>query len=295
MKPVTDKYSTVAGDKGLYLVTEFQRELVALSDANLCQLILQNLLDNAVKFTLRGGITVETDLTDSHEKRYVVIRVKDTGIGIERKNIDTIFEEFRQVSEGYNRSFEGSGLGLTLARKMAHLLDGKITVESETGLGSVFSLWLPAVCMRAISPANPGPSESFSDLREVNVITPATLPRILIVEDNDDNAEIMKLYLEGQYQTDRARDASSAIELARDGSYHCVLMDIHLGPGPDGLFATRMIKGIGGYEQIPVVAITGYTLAGDRDRLLTEGCTHYLSKPFSQQELLSIVNNCLTS
>jgi len=279
-------FYTIANEKGLYLITEYKENLFAYADENLLQMTLHNLIDNAIKFTSSGGVTIETDLSLIDEKKYIVVRVKDTGIGIHKEYLEQIFHEFRQVSEGYNRSHEGTGLGLSLAYRMIEMLHGKIVVESEYGLGSIFTLWVPAreekeqtsVSQQSHSTED-HPSKTF------HIHKPYELPVVLIVEDNNDNAEILKLYLKGKYKTERASDALSGIKMAAEHQYSCILMDINLGPGMDGLTAAKEIRKLTNYQDIPIIAITGYTMAGDRERLLSGGCDYYLGKPFSQQGL----------
>ncbi len=284
-------FSSTASEKGLYLITEYTEGLCVKADEVLLQLIIHNLIDNAIKFTRKGGITIETDLSYEGESQWCIIRIKDTGIGISEDQFEVIFHEFRQISEGYNRSYEGTGLGLTLAKKMAEMLEGKITVESELGLGSIFSLWLP---LSEISETE-GLSNSNGLLEKApsrifKLKPPDELPRLLIVEDNDDNAEIIKLYVKGRFYIDRAPDANTAIKMVKEKHFSGILMDINLGAGIDGLKAANAIRKINGYQNIPIIAITGYTMSGDREKILEGGCTHYLGKPFSQQELIDLLS-----
>jgi len=287
-------FYSISNEKKLYLITEYKESLLAYADENLLQVILSNLVDNAVKFTATGGVTIETDLVKLDEKFWVLIRVKDTGIGIPREQFDTIFHEFRQLSEGYNRSYEGTGLGLTLARKMTEMLNGTITVESEVGLGSIFTLWLPAAetTFEIQEEQSESPEEFHPSHFQMH--PPEELPLVLVVEDNDDNAEIIKLYLKGKFNTERAPDGYAAIKMATGQQFSCILMDINLGAGMDGLKATREIRHMNSYTNIPIVAITGYTMSGDREKLLEGGCSHYLGKPFSQQGLLELMEEIFT-
>ncbi len=284
----------VANERNLYLITELKDNLIALADENLLQMILFNLIDNAVKFTHQGGITIETDIRKVNDESRIVILIKDTGIGISKEYFSTIFHEFRQLSEGFNRSYEGNGLGLTLAQRMAGMINGYITVESEVGLGSIFTLWLPASLNFSrqtmvdleyipVSPHTPA----------LHIYEPRELPLVLIVEDNDDNAEIIKLYLKGKFRTERASDAYAAISMASMQQFDGVLMDINLGPGIDGLKAAKEIRKLDHYQNVPIIAITGYTMSGDQEKLLAGGCSHYLGKPFSQQGLLELMQSTI--
>jgi CheY-like chemotaxis protein/two-component sensor histidine kinase len=287
---IIQPFYPAANDKGLYLITEFKDGIYARADENLLHIILQNLIDNAIKFTHNGGVKLETDLVTANGNTWSLISVKDTGIGIPSEKFEFIFHEFRQLSEGYNRSFEGTGLGLTLARKMVELLNGKISVESEVGLGSIFTVWLPA-SSRIEKTTSGVKSKTQEEIpsRIFKIHPPEELPWILVVEDNDDNAEIVKLYLRGRYKTERAADASSALKMVKEKQFSGILMDINLGAGIDGLKATQDIRKLAQYKHVPIIAITGYTMSGDREKLLKGGCSHYLGKPFSQQGLLELM------
>lgn len=294
LQSILQSFYPVAKEKNLFLITEFKDSIIAMADENLLQMILFNLIDNAVKFTLTGGITIETDLKKVNNETWVLVHIKDTGIGIPREHFQTIFHEFKQLSEGYGRSYEGTGLGLTLAQRMASMIDGHITVESEVGLGSVFTVWLPAAVNNAQRVADKTLSfQKKATEATTTVHEPKDLPLILIVEDNDDNAEIIKLYLKGKFKTERAADAYTAISMAAAQHFAGFLMDINLGPGIDGLTAAKEIRKLDNNSEIPIVAITGYTMAGDQEKILAGGCSHYLGKPFSQQGLLELMEEII--
>ncbi len=292
---ILQPFYPVANEKNLHLITEFKDNIVALADENLLQMILFNLIDNAIKFTLTGGVTIETDLKNVNGNSWVLILIKDTGIGIPSEHFQAVFHEFRQLSEGYSRSYEGTGLGLTLAQRMASMMEGHISLESEVGLGSIFTLWLPASWHE-----NQKDQEEVHQIQDrtkapvVDLYEPQEVPLVLVVEDNDDNAEIIKLYLRGKYKTERAADAFSAISMASAQQFAGVLMDINLGPGIDGLKAVKEIRKLDNYRHVPIIAITGYTMAGDQEKILAGGCTQYLGKPFSQQSLLEIMKEVIT-
>ena len=119
------------------------------------------------------------------------------------------------------------------------------------------------------------------------------MPQVLIVEDNFINKTVIAEFLKHMCKTDHARDGKTAIRMAQEKHYDAVLMDINLGPGLDGIETTKVIRQIAGYKETPIVAVTGYTLPGDRDRLLAEGLTSYIPKPFAQRELQETVRAIL--
>jgi protein-histidine pros-kinase len=141
-----DIYMPLAEAKQLFINSEFNdANLIANIDTGLFDKAIFQLIHNAIKFTTKGGISVTLNQIKKEEVVWTVINIMDTGIGIPRENLDKIFVEFRQSSEGLSRSHEGSGLGLSLAKKMIELMNGKIEIESEVGKGSTFSIWLPTV------------------------------------------------------------------------------------------------------------------------------------------------------
>ena len=293
---VTTAYRAQASTRGLYLLTEFATQLTVLADEKLLKPVFENLIDNAVKFTEEGGVTIETALVETDGSFQARIQFKDTGIGIARENFDTIFEEFRQASEGFNRTYEGTGLGLTLSRKMVEMMGGRITLESESGLGSIFTVWLPAIC-RGIPTDTPAEEKQIPELTapgKVRVYSPVQLPLVLIVEDNEDNAEIVRLYLKSLCRVDRASDGKSALKMIAKNQYQVIMMDINLGTGLDGLKIAHEIREMENYRNVPIIAITGYTMSGDRGKILQGGCTHYIAKPFNKALLTNIITEVLS-
>jgi signal transduction histidine kinase len=139
--------------------------LTVIIDVGLFDKILFQLLHNAIKFTEKGGVTITLNQNKKDEVDWAVIRITDTGIGIAKENLERIFAEFRQSSEGFNRSHEGSGLGLSIAKKMVELINGKIEIETEVNKGSTFSIWLPVL------ESNDASLENVIEKRKLNAIT----------------------------------------------------------------------------------------------------------------------------
>ncbi len=135
-------YSQV-NEKGLYLKYKKNKSSHGFIDSNLFSQIISNILENAIKFTHQGGVAIHSKICKINSSRHLLMTITDTGIGISEANQKLIFEEFRQASEGNKRSFEGTGLGLTIAVKMVNLLAGKIELESSLGFGSEFKISLP--------------------------------------------------------------------------------------------------------------------------------------------------------
>jgi CheY-like chemotaxis protein len=260
-------------------------------DEKLFTRLLNHLLENAVKFTNQGKIIIETWNEWEDGKSWSCISIKDSGPGIPAEFHDLIFEEFRQVSEGYNRSFEGSGLGLTLSRKIVELMNGKITINSDDGNGSTFTIWLPSSQVyfpeSQKSVIEQEPSRCVDEIPSDRL--EETFPSILIVEDNHLNSDLILIYLRKQCRCDVARDGESAVKMARNKHYDTILMDINLGSGIDGMETTRQIRTLSGYQLTPIIALTGYTMDSDKHEIMNAGCSHYLPKPIDRIELSALI------
>ena len=254
--------------------------------------LLNHILDNAVKFTDEGTIIVETKNEWHEEKYWSCISVTDTGPGIPKEFHQIIFEEFRQVSEGYNRSFEGNGLGLTLAKKIVDLMNGKIILASKPGEGCTFTIWLPSSQMNTLeSPPIRIESQPIPKAAETAVLeTNETLPQILIVEDNKLNSELIEIYLRNKCHCDMAKTGEIAVDMASKKDYQIIVMDINLGSGIDGMEATRRIKKLPENASIPIVAVTGYTMNSDREQIMESGCTHFLPKPIDKISFTTLID-----
>lgn len=282
----------LAASKNLYFDFYLNDEgVVANTDQKICNQIVMNLVDNAIKYTNQGGITVSVNPVTEGNSFWLKVSVKDTGIGISEENQSVIFEEFRQISEGINRAFEGNGLGLALVKKMINILDGKIELISKPGFGSEFSVYFPAL------------KTNSSNLIEINDefnnedITTGLeiLPLVLLVEDNEINTEVVLNFLNKSCITDHAMSGEEALEMAAIKTYQIILMDINLGTGMDGVQASKEIRKIPGYEKTPIVAVTGYAMASEKKKFLAQGLNFHLSKPFSKDELIDLVNNILSN
>jgi PAS domain S-box-containing protein len=255
-------------------------------DPNLIQNVLNNLINNAIKFTPKGSVTVKLDTIGSTAR----IQVIDTGIGIPKENHSVIWEEFRQVSEGLNRSFEGTGLGLTIVKRFTTLMGGKISLESDKDKGSKFILEFPLIDKKLdIELKEAGKKRENNG---ENLLTKNSFD-LLYVEDDQASVDIVSLMLKGKYDFDIARSADEALMKVKQNSYRAILMDINLKNDTDGVQLTKLIRQLNGYGEIPIAAITAYALGKDREAFLSHGMTHYLSKPFSKNDLLELISRML--
>jgi PAS domain S-box-containing protein len=284
LQELANIFQVLFTDKNLTFYKEIQPNLYATADANLLNQALTHLLNNALKFTQKGGVQLLCSSKDNN----IEIQIIDTGIGIPNESLKLIFSEFRQASEGYNRAYEGVGLGLTIAKKIIDLMNGQINVESQILAGSTFTIKLP------LKEADLSDFTDIPKIKEIeSVSSNQDKAKILIVEDNTINQKLVISILKEYYNTDLANCGEVAVLLAEKKKYDVILMDIHLGEGIDGLTATRIIKQNSKNITTPIIAVTGYTMIGDKDRILAEGCNYYLGKPYKKSALLEIVQNAL--
>lgn len=287
--PLLKVAHSIASDKGLYLRTSLPPGLHVMADEKLLGQMLHHLLDNALKFTIDGGISVSAYTLDKTSTE-VIIRISDTGIGIAPEHHKMIFEEFRQVSEGFSRTFEGSGLGLSLCAKIARLLNARIWVESVQEKGSDFYVALPLTLPDI---QEPDLDTETAEIIRTHRLSRGPIPDVLIVEDNEVNRRLAALYLREICNTEMAENGYVAIEKIKRKKYDAILMDINLGAGPDGSSIAHKVKDFETNKNTPIIAVTGYTMHGDREKLLSNGCSHYLPKPYDKKTLLRLFSGIL--
>jgi len=264
--------------------------IITLLDERMLRQVINSLTSNAVKFTIKGNITLEIDLEAAVSGQNLIIKISDTGIGIPKNNQNVIFDAFRQLSEGLNKSYEGAGLGLAVAKKFVDMMNGTIEVESEFGKGSVFTVRFPILRRSEMQPQTLG-SSNMNNLSEDKT----KQAYLLLVEDDQSNAGVIKFFLENIYSIDSVSNGEEAIVKASSKKYDAVLMDIDLGTGMSGLEAARKIRNLPGYENTPVIAVTALAMRGDKEKFLKEGCTHYISKPFKKDDLLNIIKTAINN
>lgn len=248
--------------------------------------ILVNLLSNAVKFTPDGG-RVRFEVVPQTDPAEVHFRVIDTGIGITPEQQARLFQPFQQIDGALNRRHGGTGLGLVLARRMAELHGGRITLESVAGKGSCFSVILPMRAVEKPVPRAPtlAPSPAYA--------APAGT-HVLIAEDNDTNVLIyQRSPIFAACRFSFARNGQEAITAALADRPDLILMDVQM-PVMDGLTATRRLRADPRTANIPIITVTALAMTEDRTRCLEAGATSYLSKPVNLRELARHVAEALT-
>jgi len=263
-----------------------QKEILCDIDTNLFQSIFNNLLNNAIKFTDFGYIKLKVKLNNG----LVLIQVSDSGVGISQDKLKIIWEEFRQASEGYSRSFEGTGLGLTIAKRHTELMNGNISVDSVIGSGTTFSVSFPI----SKNQTDNKPTFEHQENEFDNLVEDLTsIPKILYVEDDDVSVMYVKTITNNIYKVDSAKDSEEALDLIKKEKYDAILMDINLRRGMDGLELTNLIKKFPNYKNTPIIAVTAFAMGQEKEEFLSKGLTHYLAKPFIKQQLYQVLKEAI--
>lgn len=284
------KYKLSCDEKGIGLELDVPGNAAVIrADRRLLQQVIENLIDNGVKFTNEGKVVISYFWTEKENE--ICIVVSDTGIGIAEKDKTFIFQEFRQVSEGWGRAYEGTGLGLSVAKKMIELMGGDITLKSEVGKGSTFIIKLKQT--KQTEQKNDVTTDSTDGLTEEK--NKNEKPKILIVEDNLINCEVTSLFLSDIAETKSVTNPDKALLVSRKETFDAFIIDINLGAKTNGIMLMNQIKQLTPYKNTSFIAVTGYAMAGDEKRLLEEGFDYYLSKPFEQDELNEIVIKALSN
>ncbi len=269
--------------------------------------VLINLLSNAVKFTPEGGsILLDVRIVDAlgDSQRQITFSIVDTGIGIARENMDKLFQSFIQIDSSLSRQYAGTGLGLALVKRIVEMHGGTVSVQSELGRGSCFTVSLPFYSLDEIAIAPSFPLDLIAiatDAEETLAVRSQTL--ILLVEDDPGNIETMTTYLESRgYRLIVAENGQQAISILEDcanGVVHAylpdiILMDIQM-PGMDGIEATLKIRQIPDYANIPIIALTALAMPNDRQRCLDAGANQYVSKPVKLSQLVASIETLIKS
>ena len=235
--------------------------------------VLLNLLGNAIKFTETGGITLSATVVERHDSAVMLdLAVQDSGIGISLKAQEHVFEPFTQADSTTTRRFGGTGLGLTICRRLAELMGGSVRVKSQEGVGSTFYLRLPLTVISL-------PARMKAEKDQIVRNVPAL--RILLAEDNPINFKYTKIILEkAGHKVTVAENGSLALDAIKFDTFDLVLMDMQM-PVMNGDEALHIIREqeSESRKHLPVIALTGFALKGDEDKYLRMGFDGYLSKP----------------
>ncbi|MBV6752134.1 response regulator [Pseudomonas chlororaphis] len=276
-----------ASQRGLRLDLQIPADMQALQvkgDPTRIRQILVNLIGNALKFTEHGSVGIEPHWQAlDNDVLWFTCTVRDSGIGISSERLELMFDAFQQADSSISRRYGGTGLGLPIARTLAERMGGTLHARSEEGQGSVFTLEIPLALHHpaetvALAPLSSGHGEGR---------------KVLLVEDNPVNQTVIDAMLRGLgFDVSLATDGAQAIDRARNGLFAAILMDCRL-PIVDGYEATRQIRQLPEYAQVPIIALTANALQGDRESCLRAGMNDYLSKPFKRVDLQQILQQWL--
>ncbi len=250
--------------------------------------ILVNLLGNAIKFTEKGSVTMVVRFEPVAGVNLLHVDVEDSGIGLTPQQLDQLFQPFTQADKSTTRRFGGTGLGLTISRRLARLLGGEVQVKSERGVGSTFSVTIEC------GPGNG--AEMLEGLNESGLpitVLPLTISdvmlrgRILLAEDGRDNQRLLTTHLRAAgAEVAIADNGKIAVDMAIAQPFDLILMDMQM-PEMDGYTATAELRRRG--VIVPIIALTAHAMSEDRIKCLDSGCSDYLTKPVTQEILLRTI------
>ncbi|HDZ04112.1 hypothetical protein LCGC14_0217720 [marine sediment metagenome] len=295
IKYLGESFSSFAMENDIKLTIYSEIEYLIMDfDGNKLTSIVSNLLSNAVKFTeAQGEIIVHINVIIQKEQSYLLIKIKDSGIGIGSEELPNIFNRFYQTDASTVRKNEGTGIGLALTKQLVELMNGTIEVKSKLNKGSEFSVKIPITNKaKAISKVPQTLDSTFPIIRtkskQVTKIqeTVAELPLVLIIEDNMDVAHYLKTCLKGKYQTLHANNGNIGIEMAYEKIPDIIISDVMM-PGKDGYEVCATLKTDERTDHIPIILLTAKVTTEDRLTGLTHGADAYLGKPFIKEELFT--------
>jgi CheY-like chemotaxis protein len=285
---VTSMMRDRAERKGLQLIVNqtpaFPR--FANTDAGKLRQVIINLVANAIKFTTAGRITIDLDARLVQDGYLLTIDITDTGIGISKDKRDLIFLPFVQAKSRLLE--EGTGLGLAISRQYVEILGGVITVDSELNQGSRFRIAIPAGL------ANVDSVQALEEHpRRIGIESPTSDIRILIVEDQQENLQLINSLLSHfGFQIREAVNGQEAVAAFQEWQPHLILMDRRM-PVLDGIAATRQIRALPGGGNPVIIAVSAQTFKNDQQEMLGAGSNGFLSKPFSIDEMLKMLGDQL--
>ncbi|MGC1305873.1 MAG: ATP-binding protein [Phormidesmis sp.] len=280
-------------EKGLSLRLNVSDALPAtvVADSFRLQQILRNLLSNAIKFTAQGHIELKVEPAESQtqaEKVCIRFSVSDSGIGIAADEQARLFEPFVQADTSSTRRYGGTGLGLTISRRLVELMQGEIGVESALGSGSTFWFVIP-ITLGNRRTDRPTPSAAID--RPPARDRAHSAVRLLVAEDNTDNRDLVLMLLKDlDYLTiETVSNGLEVLEKTASNAYDLILMDCQM-PEVDGYDATRQLRQQASpNREVPVIALTANAMRGDREKCLAVGMNDYISKPFVADDLIGKV------
>jgi signal transduction histidine kinase len=294
VRELQNNFDSIVNEKNLNLSIEVSHtvpEWLYGGDVEFWQ-ILVNIIGNAIKFTNDGFVKVKFTKLDnfgSADKVDLKITVEDSGIGMSPELSKNIFQVFKQGDASYSKKFAGTGLGMSITKKLLKLMKGTIEIDSQVNTGSTFTIYLSFMTGKEETKSEIEgfhTQASFFDFQNI------TKPNVLIVEDNEDNQHLMKIYMsKADFDYDFANDGLEAVEKFKNGTFNIIFMDIQM-PVVDGYEATQLIRKHekeNNTNRTPIIALSAYIQQEDIERSFHSGCDAYLTKPISKQNLFNVI------
>ena len=289
---VVEVYRSAARQKGLEIQVNVENDFSKffIGDQMRLQQILMNLIGNSIKFTDVGRIMITAGLNTIKEKKgNLIISVSDTGIGISPLQVENLFQSFVQADISITKKYGGTGLGLTICKKLIELMGGEIWIISEKGIGSTFSF---TVNMPEALNKKQSDHEQIIITKQHDGSVEKPL-NILIVDDSEDNKNLIKFYLrKSQHKISEAIDGEEAFQKYTQNDFDLVIMDVQM-PILDGYSATKKIRNweiTKHTKKTPIIAITAYVQQEEIEKSILAGCDMHIPKPIRKQTLLDIIN-----
>lgn len=279
-----------AGNKGLYIKTTFPETVPLLkSDRRMLLTIVDNLLSNAIKFTKTGGVHFIITIEKGINLRKMNLMIRDTGIGISPEFQQLVFDEFRQVSEGLTRSFEGVGLGLTIVKKFTEKLGGQVEMNSQPGAGTTFTISFPVSLDAGISPE--------PDASEVHFSLPPWISgekkRILLINQDIMSQTLVRVFTKSFAEILIAYDTTQAVEFSSTKKIDIVLLEIDSVNTSSGLKVIKHLREQKEYKNVPFIAFSSHAVSAPGNTLLEAGFNGYIPKPVVKADFLRILKKFL--
>ncbi|MGE3756742.1 MAG: ATP-binding protein, partial [Pseudobdellovibrionaceae bacterium] len=304
----TEVLNVLSGVRSLMNVTAIKKKInlqfsienkipkTVISDPTRLRQVLINVVGNAIKFTEKGSVSVSAKYERKNSQDYLLFKIEDTGLGLDMSLAEKIFTPFSQADCSTTRIYGGTGLGLTLSRRLARALGGDVWLESsELGKGSIFFVKIRVEIPLAIKWVS-----RFSDINfdETASLKSAQMQRlkgkkILVVEDAKDNQILIGRFLQGAgAEIDIANNGEEGVAKALSNDYEAILMDIQM-PLLDGYEATSRLRSQG-YSR-PIIALTAHALKEEKEKCLFVGCDEHLTKPIDRNVLIDSLQNILST
>jgi CheY-like chemotaxis protein/anti-sigma regulatory factor (Ser/Thr protein kinase) len=259
-----------------------------VSDEYCATQAISNLIDNAIKYTNSGYVSLDMELVENTVK----ITIKDTGIGMSKDYQDMIFDVFSQESTGYTKNFQGMGLGLALAHRYLSLIEGNLHFESKQDVGSIFTIHFPASAVSAKTDQIAEPSQAGQLAKPLEDDLDARI-NILVVEDDPNSQKLASFTLSKDYDLHFAESVADSKKMLDVQNVQMILLDLSLRGDEDGLDLARFLRSEDKWNKIPIVALTAHAFTSDRDRCMEAGCNDFMTKPFRLADLKETIQRLI--